>query len=226
MKLYLLDFKNIRFHFWIPIVSAWIFIPLAVFICQRITPTDNLTDASGFIQMFHPFMAIWWIVFVFRQYADESGSELLHMYRRSQLPHCVFMQLFFLLITGVPYGILSCFYPDTGLEFLRIAVESFCLSSAAYCIIFTFRSATAAILVNLIYVAATWFVEFDISSMIDNPENLLVKYDLLSYLNIFSIWVDISEIPKMKFGVTAAIGFVFLMIGGWKNHNLFKNGRG
>ena len=221
MKLYLLDFRNIRFHFWIPILSAWLFIPLTVLLCEQISPTGNLTDASGFIQMFHPFLSIWWIVFVFRQYVDGSGREILHMYRKSQFLQCVFMQMLFLLVTGLPYFVLSFFYPNTGLEFLRIGVESFCLSSSAYCILFVSRSSTAAILINLIYVAITWSSKFDISRLIGNPENWIVKYDVLSYLNIFSVWKEVTAVPKSKFIVTLVAGLLLLAVGGWKNRNLF-----
>lgn len=222
MRLYLLDLKNIRFHFFVPMAAALIFVPLTVWAFYQNGSTQDIVDASSYIQMYLPFLSIWWVVFVLRQYADGSGRELLHMQRKSQALQCLFMQALFLGITAAPYLVLSFFYEGMLYEYLRIAVQSFFLSSLAYCILFTLRSATAAILVDLLYVAATWFVKLDWGRITGSPESWLVQHDPMQYVNIFSTGMKAAELSAAKWFVPAVAGLVFLLAGCWRNRRLFR----
>ena len=223
MRRYWIDLKNIRLHFWVPVIAALILVPLTVWGFYQISGnTEDITEASSLIQMYLPFLSIWWIVFVFRQYADGNGRELLHMHCKSQLIECLFFQALFLLITAVPYVLLSFFYEDMAYEYLRIAVQSFALSSLTYCILFVSRSATASILVSLIYVVVSWFVKVDFSKIIENTDSWLVHYNPIEYFNIFSVAKPALGLPWFKLIVPLIAGMVFLLIGRLFNRRMFR----
>lgn len=223
MRRYWIDLKNIRLHVWVPVIAALILVPLTVWGFYQISGnTEDITEASSLIQMYLPFLSIWWIVFVFRQYADGSGRELLHMHCKSQVGECLFFQALFFLITAVPYVLFSFFYKNMAYEYLRIAVQSFALSSLAYCILFLFRSATASILVSLLYVVGSWFVKVDFSQIIENPDSWLVRYNPIEYLNIFSVARPALGLPWFKLIVPLVAGSAFLLIGWWFNRRMFR----
>lgn len=104
------DYKNTLLQFFIPLIAAWLLVPLTVWGFYMLSgKTEDITDASPLIQMYLPFLPIWWTVFVCRQYVDGGGQELLHMHCKTQLWECLFFQVLLLLIVAVPYVFLSFF---------------------------------------------------------------------------------------------------------------------
>lgn len=207
MKLYWIDFKNIRFLGLVPLVAAWLFFPLTVglLVAYGGYSQSNVFDFSYYAQMYLPFFACWWTVFVLRNYADGGGRELLHLYRKSQFGEWCFLFACYALVLAAPYTVLSFFYQQIGFEYLRILTESLFLASLAYCVLFAFRSATAALLVNLVYVSLTVFS----------------KAGVTQYYSIFTPMLNAADVSPVLFAVTLALSAAFLALGRWRNKRLF-----
>ncbi|HHY31306.1 MAG TPA: hypothetical protein GX520_11655 [Syntrophaceticus sp.] len=92
----MLELKNLRFYFFIPYMT----LILAGFgVLATLKNSIDLSACADVIQIFVSGFAVWWPIFILREYLHSPGKELLFVYKSAQDSLIVKMLLLWALYT-------------------------------------------------------------------------------------------------------------------------------
>ncbi|MGI6746499.1 MAG: hypothetical protein BWY46_01351 [Firmicutes bacterium ADurb.Bin300] len=115
--------KNTKALFFVPVVITDVFIPILNFVSYRANGIgDELyNNIIQFSQIFIPFLSVWWVVFILRDFIDSDGNEMLYVNKKRSLL-LDFIAVFFIYIINVIilYVFYISFFPNMKYELIKL----------------------------------------------------------------------------------------------------------
>lgn len=89
------------------------------------------------MQQFLPLFAAWWPLFIFREYLDASGSELLHVFRGNGdnlLLRALVLWGLYSAVAGLPFIVYARYWEQIGYLYLAVTLQGLFFGMLAYCL--------------------------------------------------------------------------------------------
>lgn len=119
----ILMLKSTKALFFVPVVITNVFIPFLNFVSYRANGiSDELyNNIIQFSQIFIPFLSVWWVVFILRDFIDSDGNEMLYVNKKWSLL-LDFIAIFFVYIIDVIilYIFYIGFFPNMKYELIKL----------------------------------------------------------------------------------------------------------
>lgn len=206
-----LSFKNLKGYYLIPVIIVLVFLPILT-----IGITYMVGDVEGSrilvfreIEKFVPLLSLWWIVFIFKEYVEGDGNELLYCVGGSgkvKLTQVLLAFFWYVTHIGALFLGYSIFWDNIFLEFLKIVIQCFFFTSSFYMLIYTLKSTTISFMLLLVYKLFALFTNSGISN----------------YISVFEKGEHINlSIIATKYLIVLIVAFFFLIIGVRKNKRFY-----
>lgn len=205
------SFKNLKGYYFIPLFILYIFLPILNI--GMIYMTQSVENSYFWIfkeaEKYIPILSVWWITFIFKEYIEGDGNEIL--YCINGLGKVKAFQIFLILIWYIMHvSILfigySMFLNNVFLEFLKTVIQCFFFTSLAYMLIYTLKSTTISFMVLLIY---------ELLAIFTNSE-------IVNYISIFEKGEKIIlRTITTKYSLVLLLSIVFFIIGVYKNKKFY-----
>ncbi len=211
VKLIYLSLKNLKVYYFVPILILYIFIPILNI--GMINMSGNIENAYMLIfrevERYIPILSLWWITFVFKEYIEEDGNEILYCIEDSgkiKIYHIALIFTWYIIHIGILFLIYSIFWDNVFLEFIKTVIQCFFFTSLSYMLIYTLKSTTISFMFLLIYELLSIFIDSKFTSYIsifENGEKILLHTIITKYSVFF------------------LLGVLFLIIGIYKNKKFY-----
>lgn len=196
--------KGLRFLFFVPFVLIYVVIPL---ICVPKYFSVGIGEELyrtilEFTQMLIPVMSVWWLIFVFREYIESEGNEILFLYsKRIKLSDATIL-FFFYVVTILPFYILSCFlFQNFIFELIKMVMICVFYFGLSYLLIFLSSSTAITWMTIFLYTVA--------NSVFYKDQAIFPLYYSLDAVSIYSCLE--FYLPLML------LGLLFLFLGVYVN---------
>lgn len=151
--------KNLRLLFWIPIVIINLVLPALAFLRYQkdgIGPV-MLVDLVENMMLFLPFLSVWWVIFILREYVEADGCEVLYVCRdKIKLADALCPFLLYLLNIALLYGFFTFLFPSAmPMEYGRMLCICCFFFGLTYFLVFLTKSITITLMLDLIYLIAS-----------------------------------------------------------------------
>lgn len=145
--------------FFVPLIISDVMIPCIVWTTyKKFGAADETRRAIlSFTQYFMPFFAGWWIFLNMMKYIDGEGNEIFYIRQRSKITEVLMLYGFYIAANTWPYLIYRNILQNSGLEWLRICIESFLFVSMVYFFAFLLKSMAFAMIPTVCYGFASAF---------------------------------------------------------------------
>lgn len=169
-----LEVKSQRMFYFVPVIMVWILTPLVCYSYYLSTGCDPQTTryfAVRTVQQFVPLFAVWWPVFVLKEYLNAPGNELLFVYRfgwDTLLMRMAALWIWYGLHWTVLYLFLAWLIPGIGLLYLLVLAQSFFLIALAYGVAMLTRNTFLPLVLTVLYSLACILFEMPASIFVLN----------------------------------------------------------
>lgn len=190
-----LSFKNLKVYYFIPLILLYVFLPiLSIGIVYIYESTENAYFIIfKEVEKYIPILSIWWTTFIFREYIEEDGNEVLYCINETgkvKVSQIILIFLWYVVHVGILYLGFSIFWDNMILEFIKIVIQSLFFSSLLYLLIYTLKSTTISFMLLVIYELFMLFINSEIVNYISifhYGENLTVKTIITKYVLILLV---------------------------------------
>ncbi|WP_347489745.1 hypothetical protein ABDB91_00910 [Desulfoscipio sp. XC116] len=197
MRRLYLELKNQRLYFFVPPVILFILVPLTVLASTK-GDGGNFPECATISQLFIPSFAVWWPLFILKEYLNAPGKELLFVYksgRDSLFFKMIGLWAFFVLHVLMVFVYFSFLFDFVWFLFIVIIIQSLFLIALGYFLSLLFQNTFIPLIINFAYSSVFMLVLF------------------YSPLSIFEIGSFNNAGSLSKFPVVAIIAFI-LFYGG------------
>ncbi|MBW4827240.1 MAG: ABC transporter permease [Clostridiaceae bacterium] len=206
-----LSFKKLKIYYFIPLIILYIFIPILnigmVYMCKNIEIAYSMVFAE--IEKYVPILSIWWTTFIFKEYIEGDGNEILYCIDETgkvKVSQVILIFIWYIVHVGILFLVYSIFWDNVLLEFLKTVIQCFFFTSLFYMLMYTLKSTTISFMFLLIYELLTMFIDSEIIDYItifENGEKIILPTIVTKYLIIL------------------LLSIVFLIIGIYKNKRIY-----
>ena len=154
----ILNLKNLKFLFFIPILLIDIILPILLIISYRTNGVSEefLIDIRQYCFMILPIASICWSVFSMKDYVGEIGTEILYISNNKVKIVDFFLLLFYSFINIFIIALIVCYTINTAIPiFIAIILISIFLFGLSYCLLYYTKSLTIVIMVDLLYIISS-----------------------------------------------------------------------
>ncbi|NYB75549.1 ABC transporter permease [Sedimentibacter hydroxybenzoicus DSM 7310] len=170
IRLIYYDFKNLKTYFYVPIFIIYLFIPvLSIGMVKMYGVENSKIMIFKEVEKFIPIISMWWTTFIFREYIEGDGNELLYCINKTGKIKSFQIFIIFLcyvLHVGILFLVGNIFWDNILFEFIKTVVQCFFFTSAIYVLIYTLKSTTISFMILLIYALFSLFINSKISQVI------------------------------------------------------------
>lgn len=152
-----LELKSQRLLYAVPVVVIWILVPLVVYSNYLASDGDLFITrlfAINSAQQFIPLFAVWWPVFVMKEYLNAPGNELLYVYRfgwDTLLSRMLALWIWYGLHWSVICGVMALFMQRLLVLYLLVWAQCFFLIAVAYGVAMVSRNTFLPLIVTVLY---------------------------------------------------------------------------
>nr|KEI06297.1 ABC transporter permease [Clostridium sp. K25] len=211
LKLIYLSMKSLKVYYFIPLIFLYIVIPILDI--GLINMSGNIETAYLSIfaeaEKYIPILSLWWTTFIFKEYIDGDGNELLYCIGSSnklKIQHITLIFIWYIIHVSILFLGYSLFLDNVLLEFLKTIIQCFFFTSLVYMLIYTLKSTTISFMFLLIYELLCLFV----------------RCEFIKYMSIFEGGQILSvQLIFTKYAVFFLVGILFLLIGMYKNKHFY-----
>ncbi len=173
----ILELKNLRFYFLIPYFTM-ILAALGVLATLKNSGGKDLAACANVMQIFVSGFAIWWPVFILKEYLHAPGKELLFVYKSAQNSLMVKMLLLwglYALHVAVLFIYFSSLFQPVIYLLIAIVVQCLFLIALAYVLALLLQNTFIPLLFNFAYVftmSMVWYnspISIFTKGIPDNP---------------------------------------------------------
>jgi hypothetical protein len=198
-------------YYFIPLIILYIFIPILNI--GMINISGNIENAYSLVfrevEKYIPIMSLWWITFIFKEYVEGDGNELLYCIEDSgkvKFHHTALIFTWYIIHVGILFLVYSWFWDNVLLEFLKTVIQCFFFTSLSYMLIYALKSTTISFMFLLIYELLAIFIDS--------------KY--IKYISVFENGQRVVfQTIITKYFIFCLLGFLFLIIGIYKNKRFY-----
>ncbi|MBZ9637734.1 ABC transporter permease [Clostridium sp. FP1] len=211
IKITYFSLKNLKIYYFVPLIILYIFIPILNI--GMVNLSGNIENAYVLVfseaEKYIPILSLWWIIFVFKEYIEEDGNEILYCIEDSgkvKIHHISLLFAWYIIHVSVLFLIYSLFWDNVFLEFIKTVIQCFFFTSVAYMLMYTLKSTTISFMFLLIYELLSIFINsksFNYISIFENGEKISLQAIITKY-SVFFI-----------------VGILFLIIGVYKNKKIY-----
>ena len=176
IKIIYFDFKNLKGYYMIPLLVLYIFIPILN--VGMVNMSGSVGNAYSLVfretEKYLPIMSVWWTIFIFREYIEGDGNEILYcigQMGKIKAPKIIFIFIWYIIHVGILFLVYSIFWDNILLEYIKTVIQCFFFSSVMYMLIYTLKSTTISFMILLIYELFAIFINTDIVNYISIYEN-------------------------------------------------------
>lgn len=207
IKRLFLNLKIISYHAFIPFVFLYILIPiLNYFEFKKYGVGEELyINILEYTQMLVPFLSVWIILFVFREYLESNGNEVLFIYNNKiKLIDMFLLFLFFIINLFVIYVFYIILFHNMFIEFAKMLCICFFYFGVTYSLLFATKSIPVTLMVLLIYTLYTLFYRIP-NSIFNYYSTQAVSVELLisKYIPLFIFGIGFTglgvALNKLRF---------------------------
>lgn len=210
-KLIYFSMKNLKTYYFIPLIFLYILIPILDF--GLVNMTGNIENAYVTIfresEKYIPILSLWWTTFIFKEYIDEDGNEILYCVEPSgklKIHHVALIFIWYIMHVSILFLVYGLFWDNVLLEFLKTVIQCFFFTSLLYMLIYTLKSTIISFMVILIYELLSLFI----------------NSEFINYINIFGTGDRISlHTITTKYFIFFLVGILFLIVGMYKNKRFY-----
>lgn len=154
------NLRSLKFTFWLPIFIVNIFIPIINYLdYKKYSATLPLKEFEGMLQnyifLFVPFLCVWWVIFILREYVESDGNEILYVCRaRNKLPELCIAFLLFIADVSILYIAYIANIPEMKYSYFALLCTCIFVFGVTYFIMFATKMTAISLMINLIYVIA------------------------------------------------------------------------
>ncbi|MEA4825948.1 MAG: ABC transporter permease [Clostridium sp.] len=203
--------KNLNIYYFVPLIVLYVFIPILNI--GMINMSKNIENAYTIIfreaEKYIPITSLWWITFIFKEYIEGDGNELLYCIEDSgkvKVHHIVLIFTWYIMHVSILFLVYSLFWDNVFLEFIKTVIQCFFFTSLLYLLIYTLKSTTISFMLLLIYELLATFMNFK----------------CINYISIFENGMKVSlETIITKYSIFLLLGILFLIIGIYKNKRFY-----
>lgn len=185
IKLLYFDFKNLRGYYFIPIFILYILIPILN--VGMVKMSGSIENAYYLVfreaEKYLPIMSVWWTTFVFREYIEGDGNEILYCINKTgklKAFQIIFIFLWYIFHVSILFLVYSIFWDNILLQFIKIIIQCFFFTSLMYMFIYFFKSTTISFMILLLYELFALFMNSDFINFISIFENgKMIKLDVI-----------------------------------------------
>ncbi len=200
------SFKNLRGYYFIPLFILFIFLPvLDVGMVQMSGDIYNsymlvFREAEKYI----PLLSVWWITFIFREYIEGDGNEILYCIDESgkvKISQITLIFIWYVMHVSILFLAYSIFWNNVFLEFIKTVIQCFFFTSLAYMLIYTLKSTTISFMVLLIYELFALFINTETThyiSIFENGEKIMFSVITTKYLAVLLLSIGFLIIGVYK----------------------------
>lgn len=149
------NLKSLKLLFWIPVIVVNLVLPALNYVCYRQNGVGAYmqVDIVEKALLLLPFLSVWWVIFVLREYVEADGSEVLYVCRsRIKLVDALCPFLLYLFNITLLYSVYIAIFPDVmPLEYARMLCICAFFFGLTYFLVYFTKSITITLLVNLVY---------------------------------------------------------------------------
>lgn len=206
-----LSFKNLKVYYFIPLILLYIFLPiLSIGIVYIYESTENAYFIIfKEVEKYIPILSIWWTTFIFREYIEGDGNEVLYCINETgkvKVSQIILIFLWYVVHVGILYLGFSIFWDNMILEFIKIVIQSLFFSSLSYLLIYTLKSTTISFMLLVIYELFMLFIDSEI----------------VNYISIFHYGENLTiETIITKYVLILLVSIVFLIAGVYQNKRFY-----
>ena len=149
LKQYLFEWRGLGVGKWVPILVLYLIIPVMNLLQYHKYGQGEMFLTQIYITAFMllPILSPFYVVFVFQEYYETAGNELLFLYKKNKLGSAVCYSVLFHLLTVPLFIVYSVIDKRFILEFIRMSIIIYFICSLAYLLMVLFHS-----------IAITWVV--------------------------------------------------------------------
>lgn len=211
LKLMYLSMKNLKVYYFIPLIFLYIVIPILDI--GLINMSGNIENAYLSIfaeaEKYIPILSLWWTTFIFKEYIDGDGNEVLYCIessRKLKIYHIALIFIWYIIHVSILFLVYSIFWDNVFLEFSKTVIQCFFFTSLVYMLIYTLKSTTISFMLLLIY----------------ELMSLFINSKFINYISIFQKEEEILlQNITTKYSIYFLVGTLFLIIGMYKNKRFF-----
>lgn len=154
------NLRSIKFMFWLPVLVLNVFIPIINYIdYKKYASTLPLKEFEGILQYYIfllvPFLCVWWVIFILREYVETDGCEILYVCRaRNKFPEVFVAFALFMADVSLLYIGYMKIVPDMKYSYFAILCTCMFVFGITYFLMFATKMTAISLMVNLIYVIA------------------------------------------------------------------------
>lgn len=205
------SFKNLKIYYFIPLFILYVFLPI---LSVGIVYMSGSIENSYFlifreVEKYIPILSSWWITFIFKEYIEGDGNEILYCVDESgkvKVFQILLILIWYIIHISILFLGYSIFLDNVFLEFLKTVIQCLFFTSLLYMLIYTLKSTTISFMILLIYELFAIFINSEIAnyiSIFENGEKIILKTITTKYLLVL------------------LVSLVFLMIGIYKNKRFY-----
>lgn len=211
LKLIYLSMKNLKGYYFIPLIFLYIVIPILDI--GLINMSGNIENAYLSIfaeaEKYIPILSLWWTTFIFKEYIDGDGNEVLYCIDSSsklKIQHIALIFSWYIIHVSILFLVYGFFLDNVLLEFLKTVIQCFFFTSLGYTLIYTLKSTTISFMFLIVYELLCLFI----------------RCEFTKYISIFQGEQIISmQLIGTKYFIFLLIGILFLIIGVYKNKRFY-----
>lgn len=162
MNRLMLELKNLRFYFFIPYITM-ILAALGVLATLKGSNFKDLAACANIIQIFVSGFAVWWPIFILKEYLHSPGKELLFVYKSRKDSLMIKMLLLWGLYAF--HAVVFFFYFSTLFKpviylFIATIIQCLFLIGLAYFLTLLLQNTFIPLIFNFAYVFTLSMVVF------------------------------------------------------------------
>lgn len=164
MRRLYLELKNQRVYYFVPLLIVFLFVPLAVLATIKGGSGNNFSEFETISQLFIPSFAVWWPIFVLKEYLDSPGKELLFVHRYGKeflLLKMIFLWVLFVVHVALVFVLFSFLFNFVWYLFIAIAVQSMFMIAFAYLLSMLFQNTFVPLIASFAYSSIFMLVLYD-----------------------------------------------------------------
>ncbi len=211
-KLVYYDFKNLRGYYFVPIFVLFILIP--VLTAGMVKMSGSVGNAYFLvfreIEKYIPIFSVWWITFIFREFIEGEGNEVLYCTGKSsgvKVYQVLTMFVWYIFHVSILFLGYSMFWDNVFLEYVKTVIQSFFFTSFAYMLIYVLRSTTISFMLLFVYELFMLFINSEIVKYLSifqkgeimAVDSFLQKYLLIIIISIMLIFAGVYKNKKFYF---------------------------
>lgn len=164
MKRCILELKNIKLYYIIPVIATCVLVPLIVvaeIVVNGCIDVRSLVKMYEACQMYIPWFGVWWPVFIMKSYLNSPGKELLFIYRfkyDNLAARMILLWLWYCVHISILFLIMYFLFHQVMIFFLLVTSQSLLLICAAYLIAMISRNTFIPLIMTFGYCLVFWMI--------------------------------------------------------------------